>query len=167
MPAHAPILIMAIGNPSRGDDAIGPLLLDAFAQWLAQQTPAMRDRIELLQEQQLMVEHVADLSLRQRVLIVDAAAQSSPQAISLTTVAPNAPRPQMPGHQMAPEQLLSWYQHLHQTPPPPCQCLTIRGEQFELGAALSPEVRAVQDEALARLISWAQLAAQDVEATHA
>lgn len=167
MPAISPILIMAIGNPSRGDDAIGPVLLDAFAQWLAQQTPAMQDRIELLQEQQLMVEHVADLSLRQRVLIVDASAQSSPLAIALTTVAPNAPRPQMPGHQMTPEQLLNWYQHLHQIAPPPCECLTIRGVQFELGAALSPEVRAVQDEALHTLITWAKQAAQDVEAAHA
>lgn len=164
MPAISPILIMAIGNPSRGDDAIGPVLLDAFAQWLAQQTPAIQDRIELLQEQQLMVEHVADLTQRHRILIVDAAAQSALQAIALQTVATDASRPLMPGHQMSPAHLLSWYQHLQQSSPPPCQTLTIRGEQFELGAPLSPAVLAIQNEALQTLIDWAQQAVNNCHA---
>lgn len=151
-----PLLILAIGNPSRGDDAIGPTLLAAFEPWLATQPAGVRAAVELLQDQQLMVEHLADLTGRDSVLFVDAAVPSVDTALALSPVQPDAPRPAMPGHQMTPAELLSWYQHLNQSPPPPCAALTIRGEQFELGAALSPSVQARLDDALQTMIRWVE-----------
>ena len=57
----APTLVIAIGNPSRGDDALGPLA--------GQRLAAMRLRdVEVLTEFQLQVEHALDLLGRRRVV---------------------------------------------------------------------------------------------------
>ena len=67
----APLLVFGWGNPSRGDDALGPLLVE----WLADQAQAQRaaGRLECLTDFQLQVEHALDLVGRERVLFVDAA----------------------------------------------------------------------------------------------
>jgi Ni,Fe-hydrogenase maturation factor len=33
----APVVILACGNPSRGDDALAPMLLDRLQNWLDQE----------------------------------------------------------------------------------------------------------------------------------
>jgi hypothetical protein len=54
--AVAPLLVLAVGNPSRGDDALGPALLDALAALAAQGADRLGD-IELLSDFQLQIEH--------------------------------------------------------------------------------------------------------------
>jgi len=66
----APILIFAIGNESRGDDALAPLLVRRLADWLAANDLA--GQCEILEEYQLQVEHVLDLQQRRLILFVDA-----------------------------------------------------------------------------------------------
>ncbi|MDP2785684.1 MAG: Ni/Fe hydrogenase, partial [Sulfurimicrobium sp.] len=61
----APLLVFGYGNPSRGDDALGPLLLEQLA---ALNLP----HVELLTDFQLQVEHAVDLQGRERVLFIDA-----------------------------------------------------------------------------------------------
>jgi Ni,Fe-hydrogenase maturation factor len=39
-----PVLILACGNPSRGDDALGPLLLERLQNWLDEAWPGRRLR---------------------------------------------------------------------------------------------------------------------------
>ena len=60
-----PTLVFAWGNPSRGDDALGPCFLEA----LEAMAP---DATELLTDFQLQVEHSLDLVGRQKILFVDA-----------------------------------------------------------------------------------------------
>lgn len=66
----APILVFGIGNPSRGDDALGPLLIKRLQ---ALQADGRLREVELLTDFQLQVEHTLDLCGRERVIIVDAA----------------------------------------------------------------------------------------------
>ena len=64
--ARAPGLILACGNPARGDDALGPLLLERLA--------LPRDSgIETFWDYQLQIEYVLDLAGRAWVVFVDAA----------------------------------------------------------------------------------------------
>jgi Ni,Fe-hydrogenase maturation factor len=64
----APWLVIAVGNPSRGDDALGPELVERMA--IAE--GAATD-VEFLIDFQLQVEHALDVKDRRAVLFVDAA----------------------------------------------------------------------------------------------
>ena len=66
------VLIVGIGNPSLGDDALGPLLIERLETLLAQEDPAAALNIELLSDFQLQIEHALDLLNRSLVLFVDA-----------------------------------------------------------------------------------------------
>lgn len=127
-----PILILAYGNLSRGDDALAPLLLD-YVQNLAED---LREPVECLTDFQLQIEHALDLQQRQLVLFVDASVankkpfefkQLQPQYdFSYTT------------HSMNPAAVMQVYVEILKAPPPPCFLLTLQGVEFELGAGLSP-----------------------------
>ena len=143
----APLLVFGWGNPSRGDDALGPLLVEQLADRAQAQLPA--GRLECLTDFQLQVEHALDLVGREGVLFVDAAiGLQTPFAVS--TVVP-APVAGFTTHALAPEALLQVYRDLERTEPPPCTLLAIRAHRFELGEA--PGERALADLALA--LAWA------------
>lgn len=124
-----PILLFAYGNLSRGDDALGPLLLDFVEKHcdLAQ--------LELLTDFQLQIEHALDLQHRQLVLFADATV-SSTSAFSFTQLAP-AQDKSYTTHAMSPAAVMSVYKEINKQPPPPCFLLGIKGESFELGSELS------------------------------
>jgi len=63
----APVLIIGIGNPSRGDDALGPLAAQRLAELAL-------PGVEVLTDFQLQVEHALDLLGRREAIFVDAAA---------------------------------------------------------------------------------------------
>ncbi|MDP3927268.1 MAG: hydrogenase maturation protease [Hydrogenophaga sp.] len=141
----APLLVFGWGNPSRGDDALGPLLVEQLA-GLAQLSSG---RLECLTDFQLQVEHALDLVGRERVLFVDAAiglrtpfevSEVHPAAVAGFTT-----------HALAPEALLQVYTDLERSEPPPCTLLAIRAQRFELGEA--PGEQALADLALA--LAWA------------
>lgn len=141
----APILVFGWGNPSRGDDALGPLFVDRIA---ALQLPG----VECLTDFQLQVEHALDLENRRRILFVDA---------SLDAPAPYSVRQLEPGrdasfttHAMTPEAVMQVYVELHDEAPPPCSLLAIRGEGFELGEDISPAAASHLDAALAWAKTW-------------
>ena len=124
----APVLVLGWGNPSRGDDALGPLCVAALHDQLPE---AARDQVEFLEDYQLQVEHSLDLVGRTAVLFVDA---------SLTCCAPyevTALQPMQDAsfttHTLSPQAVMQVYQNLQAEPPPPCTLLAIRGEFFELG----------------------------------
>ncbi len=58
-----PILVLGYGNPSRGDDALGPLLLDFIQQHLD------TSQFEIVTDFQLQIEHALDLQNREFGLI--------------------------------------------------------------------------------------------------
>lgn len=123
----APLLIFGYGNPSRGDDAIGPLLLDRLE---ALDLPY----VELLTDFQLQVEHACDLQERERVLFIDASVScAAPYAFSRLHAQKD---PSYTSHIMSPAAVLHAYRELY-GPPPPAYLLAVRGERFELGESLS------------------------------
>ncbi len=149
----APLLVFGWGNPSRGDDALGPLLVEQ----LAGRAQARRSagRLECLTDFQLQVEHALDLVGRERVLFVDAAiGLQTPFAVR--TVLP-APVAGFTTHALAPEALLQVYRDLERAEPPPCTLLAIRAQRFELGEAPGEQALADLALALAWAMGWAGL----------
>jgi len=127
----APILIIAIGNESRGDDAIAPLLLRRL------EAEGYAEKVELLEDFQLQVEHAADMAGRELLLFIDAG-MNTPAPYSFYRAHPDNNRTLF-SHALTPEAVLSTYRQIYRQAPPPAFVLCLRGEQFELGNSLSPE----------------------------
>ncbi len=132
-------LIFGYGNPSRGDDALGPLLLERL------QADGLTD-IEFLTDFQLQVEHSLDLEGRDLVLFIDAHVSCS-SPFAFTTLLPEGDR-SYTTHAMSPAAVLQVYQQINRCPPPPSFLLSLRGERFELGEGLSPAAQANLEAAL-------------------
>lgn len=130
------VLVLACGNPSRGDDALGPLLVER----LSRDTDLARCGIETLTDFQLQIEHVLDLQDRARIIFVDAAV-SGPEPFAFTRLHPG-PDASLGTHALAPGALLALYRQVTADDPPPARLLAIRGYGFELGAPLSERASA-------------------------
>jgi hydrogenase maturation protease len=128
-----PVLVFGYGNLSRGDDALGPMLLDYV------ENNFNLDAIEILADFQLQIEHALDLENRELVLFVDASMAcakefdfkeiTSARDASYTT------------HAMSPSAVLDVYRAIKKHRPPPCFLLSINGESFELGEGLSANAK--------------------------
>jgi hydrogenase maturation protease len=123
-----PVLVLAVGNPSRGDDALGPILAERLA-------AAGLPGVEVITEFQLQVENALDLEGRERVIFVDA---------GVGTGVPFELRVARPAggflhtsHALSPEAVLATYLRIKGEAPPPATILCVRGESFELGDGLS------------------------------
>lgn len=131
----APFLIFAVGNESRGDDALGPLLLRELESWLV--SSGHSEQFDLLEEFQLQVEHAMDMKDRQLVLFIDASINTrSPYCFYR---AQTSDIPVLYSHALAPETLLKVYKQLYQQEPPAVFILGVLGERFELGEGLSEQ----------------------------
>lgn len=122
------VVVFAVGNPSRGDDAIGPQLM---AELEAAALPGVR-RVE---DFQLQIEHALDLDGAALALFIDAGA-GTPAPFTFTEIRPRASR-SVSSHALDPEAVLQVFRDVRRTPPPPAFVLCVRGESFELGAPLS------------------------------
>ncbi len=72
--SRAPVLIIGIGNPSRGDDALGPAVVARIEELLAAEIAG--GHVETLIDFQLQLEHTLDIAGRETVFIVDASSGS-------------------------------------------------------------------------------------------
>jgi len=124
----ASILIFGYGNPGRGDDALGPELVAAIE---AMHLPD----VECLSDMQLQVEHVTDLTGRDKIIFVDADV-SSQAPYQLETISAEKDD-SYTSHAMTPQALLHAYDRVYRRASPPARTLHIRGYQFELGQTLS------------------------------
>ena len=151
------LLILAVGNPSRGDDALGPLFLEQLAELREQRGDW--DDVELLADFQLQIEHAVDLEGRALALFVDAG-MSGPAPFQFTRLQP-ARDISYTSHALSPAAVLHVYQQINHALPPPAFQLVIRGLHFELGELLSPAAQAN----LAGALAFADqlLAQRDVE----
>jgi hydrogenase maturation protease len=129
-----PVLLFGYGNLSRGDDALGPLLLE-YAE-----THCDLDAIEVLTDFQLQIEHALDLENRRLVLFVDASVACA-DAFAFT-VLEAAKDKSYTTHAMSPAAVLDVYQSIKNQIPPPCFLLSVKAEQFELGEGLSANAEA-------------------------
>ena len=130
------LVVFAWGNPSRGDDALGPLLAERLQQW-----PAVRaGEVALVEDFQLQVEHAMDLGGRDLALFIDAASGlDSPFVFS--AIVPRL-QPTHSTHAIAPESVLAVAAEVLGEAPPPAFLLAVGGESFDLGAPLSPAAQA-------------------------
>ena len=140
----APVLVLAIGNPSRGDDALGPLLAERL------ESAAVPD-VEVIVDFQLQIEHALDLEGRRRVIIVDA---SCTAAAPYEWQTPEADATMLhTTHALTPAALLSTSVRVGRQPPADVRVLAVRGVAFELGAALSTVAVAHLDAAWPALLA--------------
>ena len=128
MSAAARLVVFAIGNRSRGDDAAGPLLLDRLA-------GAVPDGVRLEECYQLAPEHVDDAAAGEEVLFIDASHRFA-EGFRFTDVAPQADH-SFTTHALSPGALLALFEQVYRRPAPRARLLEIGAEDFELGAAIS------------------------------
>jgi hydrogenase maturation protease len=141
--AAGSILVFSYGNPSRGDDALGP----AMHAELEQHLQRLEDTsVELLTDFQLQIEHAVDLQDRGAVIFVDAGISSTKP---YTFARLEAQRDEtITSHAMSPSAVLQVYEDLNHEQPPPCYMLTICGYTFGLGKPLSAQAQINLDESL-------------------
>jgi hydrogenase maturation protease len=130
------LVVLGWGNPSRGDDALGPEFL-ARAEPLAQYAPC--DAL-FVTDFQLQPEHSSDLLGRDLALFVDAST-TAPAPFLFCAVAPTRDRT-FTSHAMSPGALLTACADAFSSPLPAGFLLAIRGDRFELGDGISPAARA-------------------------
>lgn len=146
----APTLVFGWGNPSRGDDALGPLFVEHFTS-LAALHPEWGE-IDFLTDFQLQVEHALDLQGRRRVLFVDASIDApAPCSLQRIQAARDA---SFTTHAMSPQAVLKVFADIDDGEPPPCWLLAIRAERFELGEPLSEAAQGNLNAALAAAADW-------------
>jgi hydrogenase maturation protease len=140
----APILVFGWGNPSRGDDALGPLFVERIE---AMKLPD----VECLTDFQLQVEHALDLRGRQRVLFVDASIDTA--TIAATRIEP-ARDATFTSHAISPQSVMQTYVDIEKAAPPPCWLLAVGGRSFELGEPLSEQAEVNLEAALTWARDW-------------
>jgi hydrogenase maturation protease len=120
--------VLAVGNPSRGDDALGHELAERL------EAAALPD-VEVITGFQLQVENALDLEGRERVIFVDAGT-GTPAPFELRRAHP-AQDVLHTSHALSPEAVLATFARINSATPPEAWVLCVRGESFELGEALS------------------------------
>ncbi|MBA4382114.1 MAG: Ni/Fe hydrogenase, partial [Sideroxydans sp.] len=142
----SPILVLAIGNESRGDDALAPLLSRSV------QAEFDHPDFEFIEDFQLQVEHVTDLVGRQKILFLDADVScDAPFHFSEISAAHDN---SYTSHAMTPFALLHTYRQVYGEDAPSSYLLRIRGYGFELGDGLSEEASANLEVASAIVHEW-------------
>lgn len=123
-------VILAWGNPGRGDDALGPGLMERIRSAKGQDPD-----LTLVEAIQLQVEHALDLEGHDIALFIDASLDCPP---------PFTCTPLIPGeslgfstHSVSPQAILHVYRQLRLGEPPPALLLSIRGVDFRMGQPLS------------------------------
>ncbi len=133
-------LIIGIGNPSRGDDAVGPLAVERLE---AMNLPD----VELLTDFQLQVEYLLDMDGREEVIFIDATVDGAVDTFAFQAILP-ALDASYSTHELSPQAVLAAYERHYRRPAPSSFVLAIRGRDFELGEGLSATVAGNLDTAL-------------------
>ena len=128
----ARLVIIAVGNPSRADDALGSLLLERISTEFPD--------VHTLTDFQLQVEHALDLQLANQVLFIDAATGLD-QPFMFSEIRPQAGNAVL-SHALSPPAVLEVFERITGQTPPPSFMLAVRGSEFELGQPLSDQATA-------------------------
>lgn len=129
----AKLLLFGYGNPGRGDDALGPELIERIAQ-------LHLEDVECQNDMQLQVEHVTDLAACKQALFIDAD-MSCAEPFDFSEIGA-AKDDSYSSHAMNPSALLHAYSQVYGKDVPPAFLLRIRGYDFELGDPLSDKASA-------------------------
>lgn len=135
-PERRSLVVLGCGNPSRGDDSLGPALMKRVEDWIRVHPGRPVTAVE---DFQFQVEHTLDLRGCDIALFVDASA-AGPDGVTLSRIAPGASS-SFSTHALAPESLLQAFGALDCGDPPRAFTLSVRGHDFRLGRGLSPRGR--------------------------
>ncbi len=142
----APVLLLGYGNPSRGDDGLGPQCIELI------QCGQNSLPFDTITDYQLQVEHALDLEHRQRVIFIDASV-SAPAPFEFTRVLP-VKDDSYTSHAMSPAAVLAVYGQVCEQALPEANLLSIRGYEFELGMAISAGAQNNLHRAISFLQQW-------------
>lgn len=145
-------LVIGIGNDWRGDDGLGPRVVDALS---------ARPGLETMTVHQLVPELAERLRGVDRVLFVDAGAGA--ETVHLQRIEPTPHRGL--GHACPPGALLEWTAMAYERVPQ-AWLLTVPGVVFEPGTGLSRQAEARVPEAVARIDAWLNAHPQPVAVTN-
>lgn len=166
----ATALLIAIGNPLRGDDGVAWRLALEVLRW--RRTPRRRRALRLRIVQQLTPELTAELAAAERVLFVDAWLANPPldPRPQLRPLAPSAtgadgcpPDPAGFSHALDPAALLALTALLHGEAPNAWELL-LPAHALEHGSRLSPQLRRQLPRARALLRRWCDASEQHLRA---
>jgi hydrogenase maturation protease len=146
MPAPAPNLIVAVGNPTRQDDAAGPLLAQQLQQLHLPKT-------DITTAHQLTPEMAPDWSQRQNVLVIDASTQSTTTQITEITHA--APTPATASHNVSPQTITTLAKLLYHHAPHTFTC-SIPATSFNFSTTPSPQTKTHLQHAQTLILHWLQ-----------
>ncbi len=148
-------LIIGIGNPGRGDDGLGPALVERLAGAEPETIPegavvAIEDGTDAVWKYQLNIEDAALIGDYERVVFADASVASDPGAVSLDPLEPGTAIA-FTTHELPPASVLALCQDLYGRTPE-AWLLSVGGSSWDLGQGLSDRARAglAQAEALLR-----------------
>ena len=140
------ILILACGNPLRGDDGVGPWL----AAWTSERFHA-EPGVRVIASQQWGPELAEPIAHSESVLFLDSSLQSPPGRVELVAVEPAAGAEPRLTHQLDAARLLALSHHLYGSLPGRALVLTVGVETVALGERLSDTVRRAIPEACRKI----------------
>jgi len=145
-------LVIGIGNDWRGDDGLGPRVVDALS---------ARPELETMAVHQLVPELAERVQRVERVLFVDAAVGT--ETVRLQRVEPGPHRGL--GHACAPGALLEWTLLAYERVPE-AWLLSIPGARFDPGTGLSQQAEDRLPEAIEVIEAWLDEHPQPVAVTN-
>ncbi len=142
-----PPLVIGIGNPIRGDDALGWAAIEALkARGLPPET-------ETLCVQQLSMDLVESVAAAEPVFFVDARLGQPAGALRAERIAPDSCLETASSHFFDPRTLLAAVQALYGRHPQ-AGLLSVNAARFSYGAPLSPEVQRALPRLVSLLLRW-------------
>ena len=139
------LLLFGYGNPGRGDDGLGPMLVERISQ-------LQLAGITCLVDMQLLIEHATDLCGFDQIIFVDA--DMSCQEPFEFSAAYAEKDDSYTSHALTPAALLHVYRHIRQGAAPAAFLLRIRGYRFELGDTLSEQANNNLAAAIHKIQQW-------------
>ncbi|MBS0587753.1 MAG: hydrogenase maturation protease [Proteobacteria bacterium] len=139
------LLLFGYGNPGRGDDGLGPMLVEHIGQ-------LQLAGVTCLVDMQLLIEHATDLCGFDQIIFVDA--DMSCQEPFEFSAAYAEKDDSYTSHALTPAALLHVYRHIRQGAVPAAFLLRIRGYRFELGDVLSAQADNNLAAAIRKIRQW-------------
>ena len=127
------LVVFGWGNDARGDDGLGPMLLERVAR------EGLPD-VTTIEDFQLQIEHALDLDGADMALFLDAG-RNTPPPFAFEEIFARRDASHTT-HALSPAAVLDVFARTLGRAPPPSFKLIVRGERFELGEALSAEAAA-------------------------
>jgi hydrogenase maturation protease len=136
-------VIIGIGNPLRGDDGAGWVVVEALL------ANPLRS-VTAVSSHQLLPELLEPIHAAKQVIFVDASVVGEPGEVAISTVQPATDGPAS-SHQLPPAVLLAMGVELYGRMPP-ASLITITGQSFGYQETLSPPVKQAIAEVVRRIV---------------